>query len=142
MSEIKPSELCAELLEVVRAVTPYSKRTPRDVFQGRVGSQPQIAGDRYVQIVPTGSRRNGLLLDATTCDLSVDIEVYYKNTPDNWGRAVDDQALIASAVDEWITLGLYSVTIEAASVTLVQDEIIQAVINVGLIYKLEATNGQ
>ena len=138
---VKPSELCASLLEVVKATSPYSKRTPRDVFQGRIGEQPQIAGDRYVQVIPQGSRRNATLLDNTTSDLQVDVQVYYKNTTDNWSRSIDDQALLAAAIDEWTTAGLYAVTIDGASVSLVTEDIIQGVISITLVYKLEATNG-
>lgn len=135
---IKPSELCDELLAVVKATQPYSKRTPRDVFQGRVGEQPQIAGDRYIQIVPQGARRNATLLDNNTSDLQVDVQVYYRNTADNWARCIDDQALLCAAIDEWVNAGLYQVTIDAATVSLVTEDIIQGVISVTLIFKLEA----
>jgi hypothetical protein len=138
---VKPSELCEELLAVVKATAPYSKRTPRDVFQGRVGEQPQIAGDRYVQIVPQGARRNAQLLDNTTSDLQVDVQTYYRNTVDNWARCIDDQALLCAAIDEWVLAGLYAVTIDAASVSLVTEDVIQGVISCTLIYKLEANNG-
>jgi len=137
MTSIRPSALCTQLLEVVKAVAPYSKRTPRDVFQGRVGDQPQIAGDRYVQVVPSGSRRSAQLLDNTMSDLQVEVQIYYKNTADNWSRCIDDQALVAAAIDEWTLAGLYSVTIDAAGVTLASEDIIQGAISATLAYKLE-----
>ena len=137
MSTARPSTLCEQLLALIKGVTPYTQRTPRDVFQGRVGDQPQIAGDRYVLIVPDSVTRNATLLDNRMCDLSVEARVFYQNTADNWSRAIDDQAQLVATIDEWTVGGVYAVTIDAASVTLATEDVIQATINVSLVFNLE-----
>lgn len=135
-TSLQPSAVCEGILAAVKAVTPYDMRTPRDTFQGRIGDQAQIPGDRYVQVVPVGAQRNQRLLDAGMVDLVVEVQLHYKNTSDNWSRAINDQGLVASALDQWTLDGVHMVRVALGTIELATDTVIQATIPVTVTFNM------
>jgi hypothetical protein len=138
-SELRPAAVVQGLLDAVLAVTPYDKRRDGDKFKGRIGDQPQVGGDRYVQVVPVGAQRNQRLLDVAATDLVVEVQLHYRNTVDNWGRAINDTALVQAALDQWTLAGVTEVRVALGAMGLATDSLIQSVIPVTVTFNLEGT---
>lgn len=134
---IRPSAVCDGILAAVIAVNPYDKRSSRDTFQGRIGDQPQIPGDRYVQVVPVGAQRNQRLLDEAATDLVVEVQLHYQNTPQNWSRAINDTALVSAALDQWTLDGVHMVRVALGTTGLATDSVIQSVIPITVTFNME-----